>query len=58
MSKKEAKIILITLGAGFIGSHLVRRFVKNYSNYHTYNLVALAYVGKYKHYYLAQYGNK
>ena len=43
MNKKEAKNILITGGAGFIGSHVVRRFVKNYSNYHIYNLDALTY---------------
>ena len=34
MSKKEAKNILIAGLAGFIGSNVVRRFVKNYSNYH------------------------
>lgn len=42
MSKKQ---ILITGGAGFIGSHVVRRFVKNYPNYHIYNLDALTYAG-------------
>ena len=39
------KKILITGGAGFIGSHLVRRFVMNYPNYHIYNLDALTYAG-------------
>jgi len=39
------KNILITGGAGFIGSHVVRRFVNNYSNYHIYNLDALTYAG-------------
>ena len=36
---------LVTGGAGFIASHVVRRFVKNYSNYHIYNLDALTYAG-------------
>jgi dTDP-glucose 4,6-dehydratase len=35
--------ILITGGAGFIGSHVVKFFVNNYSNYHIYNLDNLSY---------------
>ena len=39
------KNILITGGAGFIGSHVVRRFVENYPDYHIFNLDALTYAG-------------
>lgn len=39
------KTILITGGAGFIGSHVVRRFVNEYPNYTIVNLDALTYAG-------------
>lgn len=41
MSKK----IVITGGAGFIGSHVVRRFVNQYPNYQIFNLDKLTYAG-------------
>ncbi|MFC4262701.1 dTDP-glucose 4,6-dehydratase [Ferruginibacter yonginensis] len=37
--------ILITGGAGFIGSHLVRLFVNKYPSYHIVNIDALTYAG-------------
>ena len=41
----KTKNILITGGAGFIGSHVVRRFVKNYPAYQIVNLDKLTYAG-------------
>ncbi len=39
------KKILITGGAGFIGSHVVRHFVNRYPEYEIYNLDKLTYAG-------------
>ncbi|MBS9768831.1 MAG: GDP-mannose 4,6-dehydratase, partial [Flavobacteriaceae bacterium] len=39
------KNILITGGAGFIGSHVVRLFVNKYPNYNIINLDKLTYAG-------------
>lgn len=39
------KTLLITGGAGFIGSHVVRRFVRNYPDYRIVNFDALTYAG-------------
>lgn len=44
MSEKN-KTILITGGAGFIGSHVVRHFVNKYPNYQIVNLDKLTYAG-------------
>jgi len=41
----EKKNILITGGAGFIGSHVVRTFVNKYPDYNIFNLDILTYSG-------------
>ena len=42
---KFEKKILITGGAGFIGSHVIRLFVSKYPNYKIFNLDKLTYAG-------------
>ena len=39
------KTIIITGGAGFIGSHVVRLFVNKYPEYHIINVDKLTYAG-------------
>ena len=39
------KSILVTGGAGFIGSHLVRLLVNKYPEYHIVNMDVLTYAG-------------
>ncbi|HUR31318.1 MAG TPA: GDP-mannose 4,6-dehydratase, partial [Saprospiraceae bacterium] len=45
MSSKIRQNIMITGGAGFIGSHVVRRFVNRYPQYSVVNFDALTYAG-------------
>ncbi len=45
MSTHFDKHILITGGAGFIGSHVIRLFLKKYPNYKIFNLDKLTYAG-------------
>ena len=44
-STSTMKTILITGGAGFIGSHVVRLFVNKYPDYQIVNLDKLTYAG-------------
>ena len=41
------KNIIITGGAGFIGSHVVRLFVNKYPDYHIINVDKLTYAGNF-----------
>lgn len=45
MLKNFCMKIIITGGAGFIGTHVVKLFVKKYPDYQIYNLDALTYAG-------------
>lgn len=50
--------LIITSGAGIIGSHMERLFVNMYSDYHIINLDKLTYAGNFanlKDYYELQY---
>ena len=45
MNKTFEKVILVTGGAGFIGSHVIRCLLKKYPNYQIVNIDKLTYAG-------------
>ncbi len=45
MIMRSKRSLLITGGAGFIGSHVARLFVNKYPEYHIINLDKLTYAG-------------
>ena len=50
MSKFRCKNLLITGGAGFIGSNYIDYILKNYENVNIYNLDKLTYAGSKKYF--------